>query len=232
MNSSAFPLLASTSITIVSILVGVFSYRSLEGESVGNSISLGKLGATPTQYYVIEPADPKTCVGNLSISVAAVSSQTTLTLQGWVLVGLHDRVEPVKLEATMLFNALGQLSVSLLTINLSHESPRLGTIGVNPITVQLYRGNGSDKPLLEHSLPGPITLSLHEEMYQLNVPLLPAFQGLDIAGGSRALTSLSIIPATHDRSCDAATARHIDLEPLTRLADSLRHALPGILSGL
>lgn len=232
MNSSAFPLLASTSITIVSILVGVFSYQSLERESAENSVSLGKVSSTPTQYHVVDPSDPERCVGNLALSIAPLSSQTTLNLQGWVLVGLNDRVEPVKLDATMLFNALGQLSVSLLTINFSHESPRLGTIGVNPITVQLYRGNGSDKPLMEHSLPGPITLSLHEGMYKINMPLLPAFRGINIAGSSRALTALSIIPATHDRPCDAATARHIDLEPLTRLADSLRHALPGVLSGL
>jgi hypothetical protein len=232
MNSSAFALLASTSITVVSILVGLFSYRSLERESLGHSLSLGTVSATPIQYHLVESPTAERCVGAFSLSLKPVSTQTTLALEGWVLVGLNERVEPVKLEATMLFNALGQLSVSLLTIDFSNESPRFGTIGVNPLTAQLYRGKESNKPLFEHSVPGPITLSLQDGVYRLQAPSLPAFQGLNIAGASSSLTSLSIVPAKPDRSCDAATARHIDLAPLTKIADSLQRALPGVLSGL
>ena len=232
MNSSAFALLASTSITIVSILVGLFSYRSLEGESLGHSLSLGTVSATPTQYHLVESSSAERCVGAFSLSLKPTSTQTTLALEGWVLVGLNERVEPVKLEATMLFNALGQLSVSLFTIDFSNESPRFGTIGVNPLTAHLYRGKESTKPLFEHSVPGPITLSLQDGVYRLQAPSLPAFQGLNLAGASSSLPALSIVTATPDRSCDVATARHIDLAPLTKIADSLQRVLPGVLSGL
>ena len=137
MNSSALPLITSASITIVSILVGAFAVRQLEQEHVGHSLSLGTFSSAPTRYHLVEQAEPQRCFGSLSVSIVPASTQTTITLQGWALVGLTNHVDPVNLEATMVFNALGQLSASVFRTTYAQESIRFGTLGVNPISLQL-----------------------------------------------------------------------------------------------
>lgn len=232
MNSSAFPLITSASITIVSILVGAFAVLQLEHENLGHSISLGTFSSTPTRYHLVEEVEPRRCFGSLSVSVVPASTQTTIVLQGWALVGLKNRIEPVNLEATMVFNALGQLSASVFRTTYAQESIRFGTLGVNPISLQLYRGEGGGRPLLQHSTPGPVELSLHDGRYELHLPSLPVLPRIHSSVDSRALTALSVIPANAGASCEVNTARHIDLTPLIRLADSLQQAIPGMLLGL
>jgi hypothetical protein len=232
MNSSVVPLLISTVITAGSILVAALSYRSLEGEGSGQTFALGRYTQSPSEYHLVDPSAPQRCLGNLSISVAPIASQTTLSLQGWILVGYNSHVEPLKLEATMIFNALGQLSVSLVRTSLANESFRLGTLGVNPISVQLYRNDGGDRPIFEYSIPGPVTISLQDGVYVLNAPPVPAFRGVPIPHDTRALPELSVLPASAETSCDIATAQHLDVGPLVRLADSLQRILPGGLAGL
>ncbi len=232
MNSSAFPILASASITFVSILVGALSLSSLKHESAGQSVSLGAFTSTPRHYNLTDPTIPQRCFGSFTIGVAPNATQTTLSAQGWVLVGLNDRVKPVNFDATMMFNALGQLSVSLFRATFDNDSIRFGTIGVNPLSLQLYRGEGSDQPLLRHTVPGPVELSLRDGVYELHLPSLPALSGPRVPVESRLLSSLSVVPAEANLSCETAIARHIDLTPLTRLADSLQRAIPGALSGL
>jgi hypothetical protein len=232
MNSSVFPLLASASITIVSIMVGVLSYHSLEHESIGHTVSLGALRSTPTRYQLVKAESPQRCFGSFSVSIVPVSTQTTITLQGWALVGLNEHVEPVNLEATMVFNALGQLSASLFRATYAKESLRFGTLGVNPISLQLYRGESSTKPLLQHSVTGPIEIALRNGVYELLLPSLPSLPRIQSPEDSRSLTALSVIPADAGASCDVKTAGHIDLTPLMRLADSLQQAIPGGLLGL
>lgn len=233
MNSSAFTLLSSATIALVSIVVGVASYRTLEQENVGFELSLGRASSTPNHYYLVEPSSPQRCFGTLSLSVAPAASQTTVNLTGWVLVGLNDHVEAVNLESTMLFNALGQLSVSLLNVTFARESLRLGTIGVHPITVQIYRASNGDKPLLEHSVSGPVTLSLRDGLYRLHAPSIPGLHGMnELPNGARALTDLSVTPNGGGISCEIDTARHIDLSSLTKAANALQRAIPGVLSGL
>jgi hypothetical protein len=233
MNSSAFTLLTSATIALVSIVVGVTSYRTLERENVGLELSLGRVSSTPNSYYLVESSAPQRCFGTLSLSVAPAAGQTTVNVKGWVLVGLNDHVEPINLEATMLFNALGQLSVSLLNVTLSRESLRLGTIGVHPITVQLYRASNGDKPLVEHSISGPVTLSLRDGLYRLHTPALPGLPGVnDLPNGAGLLTDLSVTLSDEGMSCEIDTAHHIDLSSLTKAANALQRAIPGVLSGL
>lgn len=233
MNSSARTLLSSATIALVSIVVGVVSYRTLEQENVGFELSLGRMSTTPKHLYVVEPSEPQRCFGTLSLSVAPAASQTTLNLTGWVLVGLNDHVEPVNLEATMLFNALGQLSVSLLNVTLARESLRLGTIGVHPITVQIYRASNGDKPLLEHSVAGPVTLSLRDGLYRLHAPSIPGLRGMkDLSNATRPLTDFSVTSNQGEIPCEIKTARHIDLSSLTKAANALQRAIPGVISGL
>jgi hypothetical protein len=232
MNSSALPLITSASITIVSILVGAFAVRQLEQEHVGHSLSLGTFSSAPTRYHLVEQAEPQRCFGSLSVSIVPASTQTTITLQGWALVGLTNHVDPVNLEATMVFNALGQLSASVFRTTYAQESIRFGTLGVNPISLQLYRGEGGSSPLLQHSMPGPVELSLHDGRYELHLPSLPALPRIHSSVDSRALPALSVTPANAGASCDINNARHIDLTPFIRLADSLQQAIPGMLLGL
>lgn len=232
MNSSAFPLLASASITFISMLVGALAYSSLKHESVGQSISLGAFTSTPRHYNLADPTTPHRCFGSFTIGVTPISTQTTLSAQGWVLVALNDRVEPVSFDATMIFNALGQLSASLLRTTFGNDSLRFGTLGVNPLSLQLYRGEGSNQPLLQHSVPGPVELSIRDGVYELHLPSLPALGATRLPVDSRFLSALSVVPAEQNVSCQIATAGHIDLTPLTRLADSLQRAIPGALSGL
>jgi len=232
MNSSALTLLASASVTLLSIVVGAVSYLTLAQEDTGHVVSLGTLSPIPTNYLLREPSKPQGCFGRFSISITPTSSQTTIAVRGWVLVGINERVEPVNLEATMLFNALGQLGVSLLRTNYAGESVRLGTTGVNPISMQFYNGHSSDKPLFQHSVPGPVSLTLRDGAYELQVPPLFAFRGIPILGDSPLAADISVVPATPENPCDVANAHHIDLGPLTRFASSLQQTLPRVFSGL
>jgi hypothetical protein len=232
MNSTAFPLVASASITIVSIIVGALSYRSLERESLDHTLSLGRFSTSPSYFTIVGPTVSQRCLGSFSLSVAPSSTQTTIDLQGWILVGLNERVEPVHLEAKMIFNALGQLSVSLLQAKYGNESIRFGTIGVNPISIQVYRGAAGNKPLINHSVRGPIVLSLRDGSYQLNVPPLSSFPGIPFQGGSRPLSDISVVPSSSTERCEIQSARPVDLSPLLRLADSLYQAIPKGLPGL
>lgn len=232
MNSSALPLLASASITLLSLVVGVCSYWKLEQEEPGQVLTLGTLSSIPTHYLLREPSNPQGCVGRFSISITPTSGQTTIALRGWVLMGLNEQIEPVNLEATMLFNALGQLGVALFRANYAGQSLRLGTTGVNPISVQFYDGHSNNPPLFQHSVPGPVSLALRDGAYELQVPPLYAFRGMPIPQDSPLAADISVVPATPENTCDVANAHHIDLGPLTRFASSLQQTIPRVLSGL
>jgi hypothetical protein len=232
MNSSAFQLLASASITLVSIIVGALSYRALEREDLTHAFSLGALSSIPTRYNVVDATNPERCLGAFSVSAMPAANQTTLDLRGWVLVGLNERVQQVHLEATMICNALGQLSVSLFRADYGNESIRLGTIGVNPITLQAYRGQDSGKPLLSYPIPGPVVLSLRNGIYQVSLPPRSTLPSIPAHGLSRFPISLSVVAASPERSCNTETARPIDLGPVLRLAESLNQAIPVGIPGL
>lgn len=232
MNWPTLPLLLSGSITLFSIAVGAAAYRVLEGEQHVRVISLGPASSKPTRYHIVESKEPNRCVGTFTVSIISGSGQTTINLDGWVLVAVANHVDALKVEATSLFNALGQLNASLARASYNNESLRFGTTGVNPMTVHLYRGNGSDAPLLRHSVPGPIELTLRGGEYELHAPPLSALNGIHATQSPLSMAGLSVIPSTTESSCNAETAGHIDLAPLIQSASSLSQTAKKIVPGL
>jgi hypothetical protein len=137
------------------------------------------------------------------------------------------RQEPLALDATLVFNALGQLSVSIFKTTIQGESFRFGTTGVNPMTVQLYRGEPGAKPLLKQTLPGPIELRGGKDVYQLVAPQLPAL---------RKVTSAPPSPFSFEQaettSCRKENAHAVDLAPYLHLATALSEHLRRIMPNL
>ncbi|MEY4668110.1 MAG: hypothetical protein RL518_809 [Pseudomonadota bacterium] len=231
MNWSTLPLLVSASITLVSIGVGAVAYNALEHEETARVISLGPVATKPIRYAIVASQEPDRCVGSFTTSIESGSGQTTINLEGWLLVEIARHIAPVRLEASMVFNALGQLSVSLVRTNYRNESLRLGSTGVNPMNLQVYRGDGAHSPLLRQSVPGPIELRVRDGEYELHVPLLTAFRGPHPLSSHTSLVSLSVGPSSTEASCSIESARPFDLEPLIHVATSLAHNMKGMVPG-
>jgi len=227
MNQTNQPLLASLAITITSIVVVVFSFRILQSEEEARHLVLGVVPSNPTNYTITNSGAPSECLGTINFSLDSSDNQAHLTLNGWMRVSLAGRTETLELKAQLVFNALGQLSASLLETVLKGESLRFGTLGVNPIKAQIFRGSGESRPLFEQTLPGPIELRPRANTYEIVAPQLPGLRTL--SAPSTVPLSLQSAPTT---SCSRETAKAFDLTPFLRMAEALTERLRGVLPSL
>ena len=227
MNLPASHIIISASVTLISMIVGVVSFLSQQSEEGSRQLILASIPQHPVEYTLKQTMGSKSCVGTIHVSLDSTNNQASLRMEGWMMVSLFGRQEPLALDATLVFNALGQLSVSIFRTTIQGESFRFGTTGVNPMTVQLYRGEPGAKPLLEQTLPGPIELRSNKDIYQLVAPQLPAL---------RNVTSTSSSPFSFEQadttSCRKETAHALDLTPYlhmaTALSEHLRRMMPGL----
>lgn len=227
MNLTASPITISATVTLLSMIVGVVSFFSLQSEEGSRQRTIGTFPRHPVTYTLTESRGTQSCIGTIHVSLDSGNNQASLRMEGWMMVSLFGRQEPISLEASLIFNALGQLSVSLLRTTMQNESFRLGTTGVNPMTVQFYRGDGASKPLLEQTLPGPIELRIRNEAYELVAPQLPALQSM---------TNTPTVPFTFEQSdatsCHKETAHALDLTPYiqtaTAFSEQIRRMMPGL----
>lgn len=227
MNLPASPILFSAGVTLLSMVVGVVSFFSLQSEEELRQLILGAFPRSPITYTLKETSRSTSCIGTIHVSLDSGNNQSSLRMEGWMMVSLLGQQEPIGLDATLVFNALGQLSVSLLRTTIQNESVRLGTTGVNPMTIQIYRGEGDTKPLIEQTLPGPIELRIHQDSYELVAPRLPALR--NVAASS---TSPFTFEPSDTTLCLKETAHALDLTPYlhmaTALSEHLRRMMPGL----
>jgi hypothetical protein len=227
MNLTASPIIISATVTLLSMIVGVVSFCSLQSEEGSRQRTIGSFPRQPVTYILKDSQGAQSCIGTIHVSLNSEQNQASLRMEGWMMVSLFGRHEPIALDATLIFNALGQLSVSLLRTTTQNESFRLGTTGVNPMTVQFYRGGGASKPLLEQTLPGPIELRIRNETYELVAPQLPALQNM-----SAAATVPIIFEQSEATSCRKETAHALDLtqyiQTATAFSEQLRRVMPGL----
>ena len=209
------------------MVVVVASYLSLHSEEESRELILASFPRPPVTYLIKETRESQRCFGTVNVSLDSGNSQAALRIKGWILISLFGRQEPLDLDATLIFNALGQLSISILKTQIQTESVRLGTTGVNPMTAQLYRGEGVSKPLFEQTLPGPIELRIRKNSYELVAPQLPALQSVP-----RTATAPLSLEQTDRTSCLRENALAFDLTPylqkVAALSENLRRVLPGL----
>lgn len=227
MNLPTTPILISTSVTLLSLVVGIVSLLSLQSEEESRQLILASFPPPPVTYEVRETRGAKACIGTIHVSLDSGNNQAALRMQGWMMVSLFGRQEPLELDATLIFNALGQLSVSILKTTIQNESVRLGTTGVNPMTVQVYRGDGGSKPLVEQILPGPIELRIRKNAYELVAPQLPALRNVP-----RAPATPLTLEQAEATSCTREDALAFDLTPYLQMATALSENLRRIVPAL
>lgn len=225
MNKARQPLLISVAITILSIVVGTVSYAALQSEEDSQQLVLGSLPTHQITYTIKNGKGDPECAGTFNISLDNTNNQSLVTVKGWMMVSLFGRSEPITFDASLVFNALGQLSASIFRTVSQYETIRFGTLGVNPITLRLYKSSNDDSPLLEQSLPGPIELKPRDDHYEVIAPLYQNFK----APLHNIASPLSLEVGTQ-ASCDRATASPLDLTPFLQtaaaLSDSVRRILP------
>jgi len=220
MNQTSHPLLISLAITLTAVVVGLQSYSSLLSEEDSKHLVLGSLPLSPISYSITAVGDAGACFGSLDIAINSSTNQATLTMKGWMNVSLLGRTEPIKFDALLIFNALGQLSAGVLRTEVNHESVRLGTLGVNPITVQLYRGIAESPPVFQQAIPGPIELRPRGESLQIIAPHIPVLRAL----GTNTAIPLSIQRTSHN-TCSQEAAQALDLTPFARMAETWAHTM-------
>lgn len=227
MKQGARTLILSVSVTVTSLVVGVVSYLSLQTEEASHLLILGSLPPRPVTYLVKNSHAQSKCAGAFDVSVDTGSSQTTVTTKGWMLVGVFGQSSPVKFEASLVFNALGQLSASFVGCTARDESMRFGTMGVNPITAQVFKGGDGTKPLYEYVFTGPIELRPRNGIYEIVAPQLPRVSAPlhDIA------LPISLEVGAKD-SCSQENAQAIDLTPLLHTIATISNKVRGTLPTL
>lgn len=225
MNKGRQPLLISVGITILSMVVGTVSYAALQSEEDSQQLVLGSLPTHHVAYTIKNGKGDPGCAGSFDISLDNNNNQSMVMIKGWIMVSLFGRAEPITFDASLAFNALGQLSASIFRTVSQYETIRFGTLGVNPITLRLYESSNDDSPLLEQSLPGPIELKPRDGHYEVIAPLYQNFK----APLHNIASPLSLEVGTQP-SCDRATASPLDLTPFLKtaaaLSDSVRRILP------
>jgi hypothetical protein len=227
MNLTASHIIISASVTLLSMIVSVVSFLSLQSEEGSRQLILASIPQHPTEYTLKQTTGSKSCVGTIHVSLDSTSNQASLRMEGWMMVSLFGRQEPLELDATLVFNALGQLSVSIFRTTIQGESFRFGTTGVNPMTVQMYRGGAGAKPLLQQTLPGPIELRGGKDVYQLVAPQLTALRK-----ATSAPPSPFSFEQTETTSCRKENAHALDLTPYLHLATALSEHLRRIMPNL
>lgn len=227
MNQRNQPLLLSLALTILSLTTGLLSYTTLQTGEVSHQLILGTLPNTPLTYVIRSTQGTTECSGTFDISIDTGNNQANVTMRGWMLVSVFGRAEPINFEASLVFNALGQLSASIFRTVSQYDSMRLGTMGVNPITVQLYNTPDGTPPLLEQKLPGPIELKRRNGRYEVVAPQLPSLS----AHFQKFSAPISLEVAAKD-SCKRESAHAVDLTPFIRtvasLSDKARRILPAL----
>lgn len=225
MNQGTRPLLLSLVLMVTSLVVGLVSYAALQAEEAAQQLVLGSLPSRPITYTIKIPQAPSGCAGSLDISIDTGNNQATVTMKGWILVGAFGRSEPATFDASLVFNALGQLSASFMRCSSSNGSIRFGTLGVNPITAQVFKGADNSPPLFEQVLAGPIELKPRNGRYEIIAPHLShvssTLPNIDLP--------FSLEVATNE-SCTQANGQAIDLTPLIQklaaFSQKVRGALP------
>lgn len=227
MNKGTQPLLISLASTIISIVVGTVAYGALQSEESAQHLVLGSLPDRKVTYTIKNREKNLGCAGSFDISLDATNNQATVTVKGWTLVSLFGRTEQITFDASLVFNALGQLSASVFRTESQHESIRFGTMGVNPITVQLYKSAKDTSPTIEQSLPGPIELKPRKGRYELIAPLYPNV-GAPLQHASLPVT----FEVDTNGSCERSSARPLDLTPLLQTAAAISDKVRSILPAL
>jgi hypothetical protein len=227
MSRTASPLLISVSVTLTSMIIAIISFFSLQSQEGTRHRILASFPLAPVTYTLKETPQSTTCLGSIHVDLDTGGNQASLSMTGWMMVSMFGQQEPIELEATLLFNALGQLSISMFKATTQHESVRLATKGVNPMTVQVYRKAVDSRPLLNQTIPGPIELHMREHDYEIVAPMLPAFQNL---------AKTSSLPVTFERtdttSCERGKARALDMTPYLHMAATLSENLRKMMPGL
>ncbi len=225
MNQRTRPVLLSLAFTVTSLVVGLVSYAALQAEETAQQLVLGSVPVSPITYTIKHAQAPTECAGSLDISVDTANNQAVVTVKGWMLFGAFGRSETATFEASLVFNALGQLSASFMRCTSVNGSIRLGTLGVNPITAQVFKGVDNSPPLFEQVITGPIELKPRNGRYEIIAPQLLRV--------SSALPNFELpisLEVTPNQSCTQADAQAIDLTPilqtLAAFSQKVRGALP------
>lgn len=225
MNQRMRLLLLSLALTVTSLVVGLISYAALQAEEAAQQLVLGSLPARPITYTIKSPQAPSGCSGSLDISIDTGNNQAIVSMKGWIIVGAFSRSEPTTFDASLVFNALGQLSASFMRCTSGNGSIRFGTMGVNPIKAQVFQGADNSPPLFEQVIAGPIEMKPRNGRYEIIAPHLSHVSStlpkIDLP--------LSLEVATNE-SCTQANAQAIDLTPiiqkLAAFSQKVRGALP------
>jgi hypothetical protein len=167
------------------------------------------------------------CAGTFDVSVDTGNSQTTVTMRGWMLIGAFGQSTPVTFDASLVFNALGQLSASFVGCTSQGESIRFGTMGVNPITAQVFKGADGTPPLYQHVFAGPIELKPRNGAYQIVAPHLPQITAP--LQNTQLPISLEVGPK---ESCSQEKAQAIDLTSFLQTVAAISNKVRGVVPTL
>ena len=227
MNQGTKPLLLSLAVTFLSLAAGLVSYGALRSAEESQQLVLGTIPKHPVTYVIKNHQGSSECSGSLDMSIDTGNNQAFVLLRGWMLVSAFGKPETVTVDASLVFNALGQLSASVFRTFSRHESIRFGTMGVNPITAQLYNTPDGTAPLFEQTLPGPIELKPREGRYEL---VAPQYRNV-IAPLQHISLPVALEVAAKD-SGRQETAQPIDLTSHLHMAASLSDKVRKVLPAL
>jgi hypothetical protein len=215
-------------LALVSAAAAFVSYDALRREESLLKPLIGSLRPGSTRYVLQDPRDASRCVGAGHLEVVDKDQKTTLSVRGWISLSLFGDPLPVRIEGTMLFNAMGQLTIAFLRATIRENEIRLGTEGINPISLRLYRGAPGSPPLFEQVVPGPVEIFWRGDRYDLFAPLSTA---LGTASQSQKPTILPRIAEVSVDSfdCTPAKADAFDLNPLVQMAGSISQKIESLM---
>lgn len=215
-------------LALVSAATALVSYDALRREESLLKPLMGSLRPGSTRYILEDRRDASRCVGAGQIEVVDKDQKTTLSLSGWISLSLSGEPLPVRIEGTMLFNAMGQMTISFLRASMRGNEIRLGTEGINPISLRLYRGAPGSPPLFEQVVPGPLEITWRGDRYDLFAPLSTA---LGTASQGKKPNIFPRISEVSDDSfnCTPANAEAFDLNPLSQMAGSISQNIESLM---
>lgn len=213
---------------LMSLAVSYKSYETLCREDEAMKPRIGTLRAGATTYTIQDGTNRSGCIGAGTVKTSGDGKQMTLALNGWASLSLGGNVIPVKVDGTMLFNAMGQLTASLIHASIGQSEIKIGTLGINPISLRLLRGAPELPPLFEQKVPGPIEMRAHGDSYDFFAPSSTTL------GGAVPRFQLSQTPrivevTDPNGACTADKAHAFDLGPTMQGLEALSSTIESVM---
>lgn len=224
MLSSTRTLLLSFGVTAIATILACASYAFIRSEDEEHQFVIASFPSTPIRYDLTSAGKTNQCFGSLNLAFQPGNNQSGLNLSGWLKVSALGINQTVHFDASMVFNALGQLSAAGFNLSGAGEPVRFGTLGVNPIKFVIYRGPSGGAPIFEQIFPGPIEIRRKNNDYQLVAANITS-------SGSLSQTNIASIPIqlSEGVQCQEESSEAIDLTPLLLKAAALSEKIKAII---